>query len=247
MPGGEIRREHGYQTRPGDAEGAGAAPTAGGGAAAAGCTAGRSCSLGRGVATVGDALGPTARAGRFAGFTTCGADWPAVDSHGPATRAAGETPQGRVAGGRVYHGEVEAALIPELDPAGVWRAPGGKFRVADPAADGLERAAPDEPGPATESRGSDAMEADAVAFPKQGAARQGLLIAFSDESGLSERSVHARPCHGRVLPETSVRVRLKLSPKWCDSSGALKRRMCDQSPGTTPGARIPRRCLIVVP
>src|SRR5207245_2087853 len=83
-------------------------------------------------------------------------------------------------------------------PAGVWRAPGGKFRVADPAADGLERAAPDEPGPATESRGSDAMEADAVAFPKQGAARQGLLIAFSDESGLSERSVHARPCHGRV-------------------------------------------------
>ena len=203
--------------------------------------------MGRVVATVGDALGPTARAGRFAGFTTCGADWPAVDSHGPATRAAGETPQGRVAGGRVYHGEVEAAADWGVDPAGVWRAPGGKFRVADPAADGLERAAPDEPGPATESRGSDAMEADAVAFPKQGAARQELLIAFSDESGLSERSVHARPCHGRVLPETSVRVRLKLSPKWCDSSGALKRRMCDQSPGTTPGARIPRRCLIVVP
>src|SRR2546423_10290836 len=36
-------------------------------------------------------LGPTARAGRFAGFTTCGADWPTVHSDGPATRAAGET------------------------------------------------------------------------------------------------------------------------------------------------------------
>src|SRR2546430_12836056 len=107
MPGGEIRPEHGYQTRPGNAEGAGAAPTAGGGAAAAGGTAGRGCSLGRGVATVGDALGPTARAGRVAGVTTCGADWPAVDSHGPATRAAGENPPGRGAGGRGYHGAVE--------------------------------------------------------------------------------------------------------------------------------------------
>src|SRR5438093_11244415 len=109
ISGGEIRREHGYQTRSGNAEGAGAAPTVGGGAAAAGCTAGRGCSLGRGVATVGDALGPTDRAGRFAGFTTCGADWPTVHSDGPATRAAGETPQGRVAGSRVYHAEVEDA------------------------------------------------------------------------------------------------------------------------------------------
>src|SRR5438067_11614619 len=98
MPGGEIRREHGYQTRPGDAEGAGAAPTAGGGAAAAGCTAGRSCSLGRGVATVGEALGPTARARRFAGSTTCAADRPAVDSQGPPTRETGETPPGRAVG-----------------------------------------------------------------------------------------------------------------------------------------------------
>src|SRR5256714_3649226 len=101
-------------------------------------------------------LGPTARAGRFAGFTTCGADWPTVHSDGPATRAAGETPQGRVAGSRVYHGDVEAAADWGVDPAGVWGAPGGKFRVADPAADGLERAGPDEPGPATESCGSEA-------------------------------------------------------------------------------------------
>src|SRR5438105_12594031 len=134
MSGGEIRREHGYQTRPGNAEGAGAAPTAGGGAAAAGCTAGRGCPLGRGVATVGDALGPTARAGRFAGFTTCGADWPTVHSDGPATRAAGETPQGGVAGGRVYDGNVEAAADWGVDPAGVWRAPGGKFPGTTPGA-----------------------------------------------------------------------------------------------------------------
>src|SRR6266446_3886407 len=92
ISGGEIRREHGYQTRSGNAEGARAAPTVGGGAAAAGCTAGRGCSMGRVVATVGDALGPTTRAGRFAGFTTCGADWATAYSDGPATRAAGEAP-----------------------------------------------------------------------------------------------------------------------------------------------------------
>src|SRR5256884_7518128 len=99
MPGGEIRREHGYQTRPGDAEGAGAAPTAGGGAAAAGGTAGRRCSLGRGGATVGDALGATARAGRVSGVTTCGAGWPAGGFHRPANRAAGGTTPSRGPGG----------------------------------------------------------------------------------------------------------------------------------------------------
>src|SRR5947207_1913295 len=109
MPGGEIRREHGYQTRPGNAEGAGAAPTARGGAAAAGCTAGRGCSLGRGVAAVGAGL-----------------------------------------------------------------------------------------------------------FAKQDAAREGLLSAFGHASGLCDRSVHARPCYGRVLPEMGIRVRLELSPKWRD-------------------------------
>src|SRR6266550_4285704 len=89
ISGGEIRREHGYQTRSGNVEGAGAAPTAGGGAAAAGCTAGRGCSLGRVVATIGDALGPTTRAGRFAGFTTCAADRATAHSDGPSNRAAG--------------------------------------------------------------------------------------------------------------------------------------------------------------
>src|SRR6266513_5365056 len=84
-----YEREHGYQTRSGNVEGAGAAPTASGGAAAAGCTPGRGCSLGCGVAPVGDALEPTTRAGRFAGFTTCGADWATAQSDGPATRAAG--------------------------------------------------------------------------------------------------------------------------------------------------------------
>src|SRR6267142_1334711 len=56
---GEIRRERGYQTRSGNAEGAGAAPTASGGAAASGCTAGQDCSMGRVLATIGDALEPT--------------------------------------------------------------------------------------------------------------------------------------------------------------------------------------------
>src|SRR6059058_3877844 len=244
MSGGEIRREHGYQTRSGNAEGAGAAPTAGGGAAAAGCTAGRGCPLGRGVATVGDALGPTARAGRFAGFTTCGADWPTVHSDGPATRAAGETPQGGVAGGRVYDGNVEAAADWGVDPAGVWGAPGGKFRVADPAADGLERAAPDEPRPATASAGRDAMEADAVAFPKQDAARQGLLIAFIDESGLSNVSARARQTTGGFYPRGA-----SASASSSVRNGAIQRsvesRMCDQTARNSNRHGDTRGCLIV--
>ena len=60
------------------------------------------------------------------------------------------------------------------------------------------------------------MEADAVAFPKQDAARQGLLIAFIDESGLSERLCTRAADHGRVLPEMGIRVGLELSPKWRD-------------------------------
>jgi hypothetical protein len=171
-----MRREHGYQARLGNAEAAGAAPTAGGGAVAAGRTAGRGCSLGRVVTTVGDALEPTTRARRVAGFTACGADWATPYSDGPATRAAGEAPQGGVGGGRVCHGDVGPVADWGVDPARIWGAPGGKFGVADAAADGLERAAPDEPVPATESGGSDAMEADAVAFPKQDVARQRLLI-----------------------------------------------------------------------
>src|SRR6266853_5588826 len=87
----EIRREHGYQTRSGNAEGAGAAPTAGGGAAASGCTAGRGCSVGRVVATVGDALEPTTRAARVAGSMAGEPDWATADSDRPAARAAGET------------------------------------------------------------------------------------------------------------------------------------------------------------
>src|SRR5438309_9022905 len=240
MPGGEIRREHGYQTRPGDAEGAGAAPTAGGGAAAAGCTAGRGCSLGRVDATVGDALGPTTRAGRFAGFTTCGAHWATAHSDGPATRAAGEAPQGGGAGGRVCHGHVEAAADWGVDPARVWGAPGGEFGVADPAADGLEPATPDEPRPATEYGGSEAMEADRVALPQQDASRQGLLIDFIDESGVTGLSLHARGIpHRRVLPETSVRVGLQHRAEMARSSRALKAACAIRPPRATTAAAIP--------
>src|SRR5438270_13835961 len=70
---GGIRVEHGYQARSDDAAGAGAAPTAGGGAAASGCTARRSGPMGEVVAAAGDALEPTARAGRVAGSARGGA------------------------------------------------------------------------------------------------------------------------------------------------------------------------------
>src|SRR5207237_2062934 len=90
---GGIRVEHGYQARSDDAEGAGAAPTAGGGAAASGCTAGRSGPMGQVVATVGDALEPTARAGRFAGSAQGGAGWATAGSDRPAAQAPGEAPQ----------------------------------------------------------------------------------------------------------------------------------------------------------
>src|ERR1700736_337802 len=88
------RGECGYQTRSRIVEGAGATPTAGGGAAASWCTASRGRSMGRVVATVGDALEPTTRTGRFAGSTAGEPDWATVGSDRPAARAAGEAPQG---------------------------------------------------------------------------------------------------------------------------------------------------------
>lgn len=107
--------------------------------------------MGRIVATVGDALGPTTREGRFAGFTAGGADWAPAVVERPEARAAGEAPQGGIAGGRVCQGEVDAAADWGIDRARVWGALGPKFGVADAAA---ERAAPNEPSPAIESGGS---------------------------------------------------------------------------------------------
>src|SRR5207244_11077646 len=97
---GGIRVEHGYQARSDDAEGAGAAPTAGGGAAASGCTARRSGPMGQVVATVGDALEPTARAGRFAGSAQGGASRAPDGCARPAAQAPGADPKGRGGSGR---------------------------------------------------------------------------------------------------------------------------------------------------
>ena len=173
-----MRGQRGYQTGSEDPEGAGATPTVGGGAAAQGCTAGRGCSMGRVVATVGDALEPTTRAGRIAGSMAGEPDWATADSDRPAARAAGETPQGGVAGDRVCRGEVDVAADRGVDPARVWGAPGGKFGVADAAADGLECAAPGEPSPAAEFGSGDAVEADAMAFPDKSVARQARVIVL---------------------------------------------------------------------
>src|SRR5436853_5842722 len=163
---GGIRVEHGHQARSDDAEGAGAAPPAGGGAAASGCTAGRSGPMGQVVATVGDALEPTARAGRFAGSAQGGAGWATASSERPAAQAPGEAPQGRGGRGRVCHGDVEAAADCGVDTARVRRAPGDEFGVANAAADGLERTA-HEPSLAAESGRADALEADPVTIPKR--------------------------------------------------------------------------------
>src|ERR1700716_3244915 len=90
ISGGAMRGEYGYQTRSRIAEGAGATPTAGGGAAASWRTARRGRSMGRVVATVGDALEPTTRAGRFAGSAAGEPDRATAGSERAAARAADE-------------------------------------------------------------------------------------------------------------------------------------------------------------
>ena len=121
---------------------------------------------GRIVATVGDALEPITREGRFAGFTAGGADWARAVAERPEARAAGEAPQGgSLAAGYATEKwtlrRIGASIEREFE---VRLAP--KFGEADAAADGLELAAPNEPSPATESGGY-AVEADAGATLKK--------------------------------------------------------------------------------
>jgi len=84
------------------------------------------------------------------------------------------------------------------------------------------------------------MEADAVALPKQVAARQGLLIAFIDESGLSGLSCTRAANHRRVLPERQASASASSHHSTrARSSGALKAACVIRPPRTTTRAAIP--------
>jgi len=84
------------------------------------------------------------------------------------------------------------------------------------------------------------MEADAVAFPKQDAARQGRLIAFIDESVRTSLLARGIPREGFTRDERPRRRQ----------NGAIQRsvesRMCDQTARSSNRCGDTRGCLIVV-
>ena len=81
--------------------------------------------------------------------------------------------------------------------------------VADAAAVGLERAAADRPCPAARRSGDRGVEKEEVAGGKKIAARQGRIIVFIDESGLSER-----PCRARTWAPKGQTPVLQYSFSW---------------------------------
>jgi len=84
-----------------------------------------------------------------------------------------------------------------------------QLRLENLAADGLERTAASEPRAPTGPRRGDAVEREPVAGAKKSAARQGRIIVFIDESGLSER-----PCRARTWSPRGQTPILQYSFTW---------------------------------
>src|ERR1039457_2502550 len=209
ISGVEIRGTHEYEAISGIVAGAGTAPPAGRRSAASWSATGGGGAAGRCLAPVGAAVGATARAGWHSRSAARWSGWKSAGADGWATRSAGEAVEGGLARGRVRHGDVDAAAHRSTHRARVRSAPRRQFRVANLAADGLECATAGEPRSPAGSGGRDAVEAEAVASAKKSAARQGRVIVFIDESGLSER-----PCRARTWSPRGQTPILQYSFTW---------------------------------
>lgn len=125
--------------------------------------------------------------------------WSAAAVVGRAVVAAGARAEGRRSGGGFSDRTVDAAADRRADRAAVCRPSGAVLGVAVVAGTGLERATADGLGPRAQRAGDYHLEGPEVADPKEIAARQGRVIVFVDESGLSERPSRALGPRGARL------------------------------------------------
>ena len=125
------------------------------------------------------------------------------------TPGAGAAAQRRGAGGRFLNGVMDAPRIAQLIETKFCRETGPLLGLAVARTAGLERAAADGPGAGTRRASGSHVEGQEVAGTKKIAARQGRVIVFIDESGLSER-----PCRARTWAPKGQTPVLQYSFSW---------------------------------
>lgn len=126
-----------------------------------------------------------------------------------AVRGAHRAAQGRCDGSGLCHRAVDTAAHTHSYRAALCRETHRTFSVAAVGFARLERAAADGPGTTARRESDSQLEGAEVARTKKIAARQGRIIVFIDESGLSER-----PCRARTWAPRGETPILQYSFSW---------------------------------
>src|SRR6185312_11315616 len=203
---GYIRGADGHRAEIGRA---GEAAQARHAAAECGGVAGGSGSTGRSIAAVGVAVDKAARA-RWHGCPEAPtALWSSAQAQRYTTRRAHRGAQARSAGSWLHQRAVDAAPHRHADQRTLWGAVLAILRLETAATVGVECAASHRPCSPTRRSGHPHLEGQEVAGDKKIAARQGRIIVFIDESGLSER-----PCRARTWSPKGQTPVLQYSFSW---------------------------------
>src|SRR5271170_6546321 len=104
----------------------------------------------------------------------------------------GTPAQGRSARAGVCHGAVDVTTRGPADRGEVWASIQREPSVADSGGVGLQQPTPHGTSARARRGGDPALEAQALARVKKNARKQGRIIVFIDESGLSERPTQVR-------------------------------------------------------
>src|SRR5690606_35869870 len=173
-------------------------------------TSGGSGTIDRRVAPVGDAMAARVSNQRISRDCAGRAAWSAAPLERCAAEGIGAVLEARCIGGRVRHGHLDHTAHSRTDRREVRRAYAEWFGVASTTrADGLECAAALRAGAPARRAGDYHLEKEEVAGAKKIAARQGRLIVFIDESGLSER-----PCRASTWAPKGQTPILQYSFSW---------------------------------
>ena len=174
-----------------ETQGAGATSTTRGEAAGCGAPASGARTTGGRLMPDRDALGEATPARRTGGAASIRA----LRAPGAAVRIAAQgadaVAEGRVAGGRLCNGALDAAEDCAIDRGEILGLDGFPLSLAAAGATRLERAGAEGPGAPARQAGDPHLESQEVARAKGVAARQGRVIVIIDESGLSERPCRA--------------------------------------------------------
>ncbi len=118
--------------------------------------------------------------------------WPTIEAERAAASRVAQGSAARCAIGRLSYRPVDAAACRSADRAALEASVQPEPGLADSDWPGLLLAAPELARPGAQRACHQALEARALAGVKKNAAKQGRLIVFIDESGLSERPTRVK-------------------------------------------------------